>query len=106
MANYLAGVAYYHMAQYKDAIKHLEAFSPKNDNGVSPMALYALANCYACDKQIDKAIETFKKAADKALCVSSKQANCLRTLAKRQKQTPFMSRSKKNIRSLASTSRE
>lgn len=29
MANYLAGVAYYHMAQYKDAIKHLEAFSPK-----------------------------------------------------------------------------
>ena len=66
MANYLAGVAYYHMAQYKDAIKHLEAFSPKNDNGVSPMALYALANCYACDKQIDKAIETFKKAADKA----------------------------------------
>lgn len=66
MANYLAGVAYYHMAQYKEAIKYLEAFSPKGDNGVSPMALYALANCYACNNQIDKAIDTFKKAADEA----------------------------------------
>ena len=66
MASYLAGIAYYHMAQYKNAIKYLEAFSPKRDKGVSPMALYALANCYACDKQMDKAIETFKKAAEKA----------------------------------------
>ena len=66
MANYLAGVAYYHMGQYKDAIKYLEAFSPQGDNGVSPMALYALANCYACNNQIDKAISTFKDAADAA----------------------------------------
>lgn len=66
IANYSAGIVYYYMKQYKDAIKYLEAFRPKNDNEVSPMALYALANCYACDKQIDKAIDTFKKAADKA----------------------------------------
>lgn len=66
MATYLAGVAYYHLGQYKEAIKFLEDYSPKGDEGVSPMALSALANCYACDKQIDKAIDTFKKAADEA----------------------------------------
>lgn len=59
----LAGVTYYHMGQYKEAIKQLEAFSPKGDL-FSATALSALANCYACDKQIDKAVETFKAAAD------------------------------------------
>lgn len=66
MATYLAGVAYYHLGNYKEAIKHLEAYSPQGDKGVSPMALAALANCYACDKQIDKAISTFKDAASEA----------------------------------------
>lgn len=66
MATYLAGVIYYHMGNYKESIKYLEDFSPKGDNGVSAIALSALANSYACDKQIDKAISTFKDAADEA----------------------------------------
>lgn len=66
MATYLAGIAYYYIGQYKEAIKYLEDYSPQGDSGVSPMALSALANCYACDKQIDKAISTFKDAADEA----------------------------------------
>lgn len=66
LATYLAGVAYYYLGQYKEAIKCLEDYSPKGDAGVSPMALSALANCYACDKQYDKAVEAFKEAADEA----------------------------------------
>ena len=54
------------MGNYKEAINALEDFSPKSDESISPMALYALANCYACDNQLDKAVDTFKKAADKA----------------------------------------
>lgn len=66
IATYLAGKAYYMLGNYKEAIKFLEDFSPKGDEGVSPMALSLLANCYACDKQIDKAIDTFKDAASEA----------------------------------------
>lgn len=64
-AKALAGIAYYQMGQYKEAIKQLEDFSPKGD-AFSATALSALANCYACDKQIDKAVETFKAAAEES----------------------------------------
>lgn len=63
IAAYQAGIAYYHMDNYKEAIKYLEEFSPKGDQSVSALAIFALANCYACDKQLDKAVDTFKKAA-------------------------------------------
>ncbi len=66
IACYLSGAAYFNMGQYKEAIKQLEEFSPKSDNSVSPLAVSVLANAYACDNQIDKAIATFKKAADLA----------------------------------------
>ena len=66
LAKLYAGIAYAHSGDTKNAIKFLEDFSPKGDQSVSPTALAALANCYAADKQLDKAVETFKKAADKA----------------------------------------
>lgn len=66
IAEYLTGATYFNMGQYKEAIKHLEEFSPKSDNSVSPLAVSVLANAYACDNQVDKAVETFKKAADLA----------------------------------------
>lgn len=66
IANYMAGICYYHLGQYAQAVSYLEKFSPKGDQAVSPVAISALANSYACNKQIDKAIETFKKAADQA----------------------------------------
>lgn len=66
IANYLVGICYYRMAQYKDAINYLENFDAQGDKAVSPMGLAALANCYVCEKQFDKAVSKFKKAADKA----------------------------------------
>ncbi|MDY6297176.1 MAG: tetratricopeptide repeat protein [Alloprevotella sp.] len=66
IATLYAGLAYAHKGEYKNAIQYLEDFSPKGDQTVSPAAIYALANCYAGDKQVDKAIETLKKAAKKA----------------------------------------
>lgn len=63
LAYYQAGLCNYQLGKTKEAIKCLEKFSTKGDNTVSAQALFALANCYASDKQIDKAIDTFKKAA-------------------------------------------
>lgn len=66
VANYLAGLCYNQKGDMKNAIKYLEAFSPQSDNTVSPQAVAALANCYAKNNQVDKAIESLKKAAKKA----------------------------------------
>lgn len=66
LANYLAGICYYRMGQYKEAIQYLEKFDAKGDKAVSPTAIAALAHCYACDNQLDKAVSAFKKAADEA----------------------------------------
>lgn len=66
LAHAYAGECYAHLGKYKEAISELESFSPKGDMTVSPAVLGCLANCYAADKQIDKAIDTFKKAASKA----------------------------------------
>ena len=63
VACYEAGLCYYQLGKTKEAIKYLEKFSPKSDNTISAQALFALANCYANAKQLDKAVETFKKAA-------------------------------------------
>ena len=61
-----AGICYYKLGNYKEAIKMLENFTPQGDKGVSPQFIAALANCYAADGQLDKAIDTFKKAASEA----------------------------------------
>lgn len=66
IATYLAGVCYYRTGKYKEAIKYLSNYSTKGDNGISPVAVAALANSYVCDNQLDKAVENFKKAAELA----------------------------------------
>lgn len=72
VAKYEAGLCFYQTGKTKDAIKYLADFDTKGDATVSAQALFALANCYAADKQLDKAVDTFKKAASKtdvpALC--------------------------------------
>lgn len=111
IACYLSGAAYFNMGQYKEAIKQLEEFSPKSDNSVSPLAVSVLANAYACDNQIDKAIDTFKKAADladneamtpKFLLEAGK---LLESQNKKKKPTPFTYKSRRTIPSSAKTSR-
>lgn len=66
LASLYAGICYAHQNQYAEAINYLEAFNTKSDQSVSAMALFALANCYAATNEIDKAIATFKEAADQA----------------------------------------
>lgn len=66
LAKLYAGLSYAQKGDTKNAIKYLEDFSGKGDHMISPAALGALGNCYARDGQIDKAISTLKKAADKA----------------------------------------
>lgn len=64
IAKYEAGICNFNLGKTKEAIKYLEDFSAQNDATVSAQALYALGNCYATDKQFDKAVSTFKKAAE------------------------------------------
>lgn len=66
LARAYAGVCYYNLGKYDEAVKALEAFSPCSDTTISPAALAALGNCYACQKQYDKAVSKFLEAADKA----------------------------------------
>lgn len=63
IAKYQAGLCNYNIGKTKEAIKYLEDFDTKGDNTISAQALYTLANCYANDKQLDKAVSTFKDAA-------------------------------------------
>lgn len=63
IAKYEAGVCLYKSGKTKEAIKYLEDYSTKGDATVSFQALSTLANAYAADKQLDKSVETFKKAA-------------------------------------------
>lgn len=66
LANLYAGLCYANLGKWQDAVKYLEAYSPKDDAMVSPAAIEALGNAYAHVGQIDKAISTLKEAASKA----------------------------------------
>ncbi len=66
LAQLYAGLCHANKGEVKEAIVALEAFSPESDVTVSPTAVAALANCYAADGQLDKAVATFQKAADMA----------------------------------------
>lgn len=66
IARLQAGICYFNKGEYKKAIEQLEKFSPKGDGTVSANAIAALGDCYACDNQLDKAVEKFKEAAKKA----------------------------------------
>lgn len=65
LANAYAGICYAHLGKYEDAIKYLNKFSG-NDALVAPAVLGTLGNCYAQTGDLDKAVSTLKKAADKA----------------------------------------
>lgn len=63
LAKYQAGLCNYQLGKTKEAIKYLEDYDTKGDETVSSQALSALANAYASDKQYDKSVDAFKKAA-------------------------------------------
>jgi TolA-binding protein len=66
LANLYAGLCYYKMEKYDEAIEYLESFSPKNDNSVSPSAVAALGNCYIQKDQKEKGAEKLIEAANMA----------------------------------------
>lgn len=66
IARLQAGICYYNKGEYKKAIEQLEKFSPKSDGTISANGIAALGDCYACDNQLDKAVDKFKEAAKKA----------------------------------------
>jgi predicted negative regulator of RcsB-dependent stress response len=66
LSNLYAGLCNAQLGKWEDAVKFLEAYDLSEDAMVSPAALGALGNAYAHLNQLDKAVETLKKAADKA----------------------------------------
>jgi len=66
LANLYAGLCYAQMEKWQEAISFIEKFDAQDDQMISPAALGALGNAYAHVDQLDKAVETLKKAAEKA----------------------------------------
>lgn len=66
LANLYAGLCYAGLEKWNEAVKYLDAYSPADDQMVSPAAMAALGNAYAHTKQLDKAVECLKKAANMA----------------------------------------
>ena len=66
LANLYAGLCYAHMDKWEEAVKYLEEYDGADDMLISPAALGALGNAYAHVNQLDKAVSTLTKAAEKA----------------------------------------
>ena len=66
LANLYAGLCYANMDKWNEAVQYLNGFSTSDDQMISPAAMAALGNAYAHLKQLDKAVECLKKAANMA----------------------------------------
>ena len=66
LANYYAGICLAKQDKWEEAVKYLESFKPADDMIASPLAVMALGDCYANLKQFDKAVDSFKDAANMA----------------------------------------
>lgn len=66
LANLYAGICYAQQKKWNEALKCFEAYSTADDALVAPAAINALAAAYANTNQLDKAVDTYKKAADVA----------------------------------------
>lgn len=68
LANLYAGLCYANQEKpdWKKALEYVEQFDTKGDQLISPASQMALGDIYANNDQLDKAVESFKKAADMA----------------------------------------
>lgn len=68
LANLYAGLCYAHQAKpdWKKAMEYVEKYNTSDDMIISPASQMALGDIYANNNLLDKAVETFKKAADMA----------------------------------------
>lgn len=65
LAKAYAGICLAQLGKYQEAVKYLTDFDG-NDQMVAPAALGTLGNCYAQLNDLDKAVTTLLKAAEKA----------------------------------------
>lgn len=75
LANLYAGLCEANLNKWNEAVKHLEAFDTASDAMISPAAVAALGNAYAQTGNVDKAIESLKKAASMADSKADGKAN-------------------------------
>ena len=66
LANLYAGLCYANQDKWQEAAQYIEKFSGAGDQMISPAAMGALGNVYAHLDQLDKAVSTLVKAAEKA----------------------------------------
>ena len=66
LAQLYIGLCQANLGKWQEAVNALESFSSKGDQMISPAAEGALGNAYANLKQLDKAVDHLKKAADMA----------------------------------------
>ena len=66
LANLYAGLCYANLEKWQEAVEYLEDFDGADDQMITPAALGALGNAYAHLDNLDKAVSTLKKAAEKA----------------------------------------
>jgi predicted negative regulator of RcsB-dependent stress response len=66
LANLYAGLCYAGLEKWQEAAQCLEKYDEAGDQMISPAAIGALGNVYAHLDQLDKAVSTLKKAAEKA----------------------------------------
>ena len=66
LANLYAGLCYANLEKWQESVDCLEKFDQKDDQMISPASLGALGNAYAHVNQLDKAVATLKKAAERA----------------------------------------
>ena len=66
LANLYAGLCCANLDKWKEAASYLENYSSADDMMISPAAVAALGDAYAHLNQLDKAVESFKKAAKMA----------------------------------------
>lgn len=66
LANLYAGLCEANLGKWAEAQKYLENYDAQDDQMVSPAAIAALGDVYAHNNQLDKAIDSFKKAAKMA----------------------------------------
>ncbi len=75
LAKLYSGLCYAKLNKWKEAVESLEAYSPSDDQMVSPAAVGALGDAYAHLKHPDQAVASFKKAAKMADSEAAEKVN-------------------------------
>ena len=65
LAKAYAGICYYQLGQYEEALKYLQKYNG-SDKLVAPVTVGLIGDCYIETGKINEGINHFKKAADKA----------------------------------------